>query len=308
MNWLLFLFTFLHLIPLQANLSITTDVGLGYRQDNLDWSIAGYNNEPNILSELKWRNITSCEISGVLALAYDCLYLRANADYGRIFSGHNRDSDYDENDRTAEFSRSRAVSDKGEVFDLSAGIGWQFPCGPFTCTPLVGWALDEQHLRDRKLVQIFDTDYPDYVGPVYGMNSNYRAKWEGPWLGADLSYQALCSLLLNGTFEYHWTDYNGTGHWNLRREFLRDFEHKSKGHGLLGSFAAEYFQNENLSFGLIGVYRKFTAQRGRDRKFILFQLRETDGSVIDIPVQLDTPLNGVHWKSYSLKAYVSYSF
>ncbi len=285
---------------------VRADLASGYRQDQLNWSIAGLKHHPNIISELEWCDLNSAEISGAIALSLDSLFFCGKADYGRIFSGRQRDSDYFGDNRTNEVSRSRAKSDKGEVFDLSIGLGYPLIYSFFTFIPLVGWSLDEQHLRQRKGIQSIDTQYPIFEGrTIRGLHSNYRAKWKGPWLGLELKSEIFCRCILSGSLEYHWINYEGTGHWNLRPDFCRDFEHRSDGQGFIGTLCAEQILTEKLTLGSSAVYRKFKTGRGHDRKFFKGRTRNDEE---ELPISIEFPLNSVHWSSYSLKFYISYSF
>lgn len=302
---------FLMALPVSAQLCLErAGIAVGYRQDNLDWNIAGPNNHPNVLSELEWTHIQSAEVSACAGVSFRSLYLRAGADYGRIYSGTHRDSDYSGDHRTFEFSHSRAQANRGEVFDLSGGLGWQFQnaCGSFICTPLVGYSLDEQHLTQRKGVQLIDTKYPLQVGSFPSLHSSYRAKWIGPWIGLESRYQLTDRIALEGLLEYHWPRFEGTGHWNLRYDFIKDFEHKANGNGVLAALSGEYQVEPRWSIGLLGIYRKFTADRGRDRKFVLLRFKRSDGTEFDAPASFDTRLNRVQWTSFGVKIYGSYCF
>lgn len=295
--------------PVSAQLCMErAGFAVGYRQDNLDWNFAGPNNHPTVLSELEWTHLQSSEVAASVDLSLHSLCFRAGADYGRIFSGSQRDSDYEGDHRTVEFSRSRAVSDKGELFDISCGIGRRFHYGSFTCTPLVGYSLNEQHLRDRRGVIIVNSQYPEAIGSFQGLHSNYRAKWSGPWIGLDGRYQVTDRISCSSFLEYHWPQYKGTGHWNLRHDFFKDFEQRGSGNGLIATLSGEYNVEPRWSFGLLGIYRKFTADRGRDRKFILLRLKRTDGTDFDAPVSFDSRLNRVQWTSFGIKIYGSYTF
>ena len=67
-----------------------------YRQDNFVWNKAGLNDFPNIISELKWENLRSQGVKGVLK--HDMgkrHFLEASGGWGWIYSGANQDSDYD---------------------------------------------------------------------------------------------------------------------------------------------------------------------------------------------------------------------
>jgi hypothetical protein len=285
------------------------ELSAGYRQDNLHWSIADPSGTPNILSELQWKNIQIAEVKGEARVLWiDLIYLRGSASYGRIFHGNNRDSDYAGDDKTLEFSRTKAKSDKGEVFDFSGGIGWQFEfplwCSCLRLIPMFGYSYSEQHLRDRDGEILINSAFSELgdeiplgpLGPFPGLHSNYRAKWRGAWLGVDAFYRLDCNVELFGTFEYHRLKYHGTGHWNLRTDFVSDFQHKAKhGHGFYASGGFKYLICTNMYAGLTGSYRWMNSRHGTDTTYFVLG-PET------------TRFNGTTWHSWSILINAGYLF
>lgn len=289
---------------------VLTDFQLstGYRQDELKWSIADPSGTPNVLSELEWKNIQSWEAKAQAhMLLIDIIYLRASADYGRIFNGHNRDSDYAGDNRTLEFSRSKATSNQGEVFDFSGGAGWHFDIclceSVLQLVPLIGYSYSEQHYRDHDGVLVINSGFSPLgdelplgdLGSFPGLHSNYRAKWRGPWIGVD-ALLPLCGYDLFATFEYHRTKYHGTAHWNLRTDFVRDFQQKAN-HGY-GFYASTGFKKPLTCggfWGLTGSYTWMKSGHGTDTTFFATG-PET------------TRFNGAKWYSWSILADVGIVF
>ena len=69
-----------------------TSIGSQYRIDNLDWNIAGGPNgeSPNVLSELKWRDINSFQVTFAADLTFDSgFYITTGLARGFIFDGKN---------------------------------------------------------------------------------------------------------------------------------------------------------------------------------------------------------------------------
>lgn len=295
------------------NYSADAYLSAGYRQDRLSWTIAAPSGSPNILSLLEWKDLRLWEIKGQFdVLLCNRIYIRGYADYGKICHGRNRDSDYDGDNKTLEFSRSVAKSDKGEVFDFSGGIGYQFNLSDWLClcdnqwtiTPLVGYSYHEQHLRDYDGVQVISEGFNEIgeevpagpLGPFPGLHSNYRAKWRGPWVGFDTSCEIFCNWKIFGSFEYHWAHYHGTGHWNLRPEFVKDFTQTThNGHGYLVDIGTRYEFWCNWSAGIDFQYQWMRSGSGRDRIFFATGPE-------------DTHFNGAVWHTWSILADLGYSF
>lgn len=264
----------------------------GYRVDDIDWNIAGniFGTNPNILSELTWKDleIYQIEAAGRIKIGR-YLYMRTSLGYGWIFDGKNRDSDYLGNNRTLEFSRSNNNADDGEVFDASFGAGVQFEpgSGKFTVAPLGGISHHKQNLVMTDGYQTI----PPY-GPFPGLDSTYEAEWSGPWIGVDLSVDAIEKLRFRGRFEYHVAEYYAEADWNLRHDFAhpKSFEHEADGEGIIMSVGGTYRFDARWSVHLRGDYREWVAESGTDRTFF------ADGSVAV------TRLNEVNWNSYAIMA------
>lgn len=273
-------------------------LGYTYRSDSLNWNIADVDDMPNVLSELSWKDLRINQISayarGVTTKQY---YGRLNGDYGRIFHGRNRDSDYAGNDRTDEFSRSISNAGRGEVFDLSAALGYQFQffCGRFRFAPLVGVSWEEQHLR------LFDgVELIPEIEPIKNLHSSYKARWYGPWMGFDLDCALTNQLAFYGMFESHWTVYRGIGHWNLREDLLTDFKHRSHGIGLKVQGGLIYALKRNWEIVLLAGYETWKAQKGSHR----VTMNDFFGDAEEVV----TRLNGVHWHSFRFSALLGYTF
>lgn len=275
--------------------------GTGYRQDSLNWSIAGENNHPNILSELKWENLEIWEIrASAEALLCKHIYFKGEGDYGKIYNGRNRDSDYLLDHRRLEYSRAITKADRGEVFDFLVGFGYQFSLfyKKFFITPLAGYSYHEQHLQMHngfQKISIFKQ-----LGKIKGLHSNYRGKWSSPWLGFDASYLLDCKLKLKGGFEYHWAHYHGTGHWNLR-DFPRDFQHVGNGYGLVGTLECDYQFCNHWILGFLFKYQDWRMHHGCDHTY----LTASSGSSYD---RVSTRLNVVNWHSFSVTLNAGYHF
>lgn len=296
-----------------STLAVDTAIwlGTGYRQDKLDWNIAGSEGTPNVMSELTWKDLQMVEVSGGISGELFCIgAYRINADYAWILHGKNRDSDYAGDDRTIEYSRSKSRASKGEAYDLKAGIGksYAFFEDCLIITPLTGYALMEQHLTMYHGTQVIDL-LGFGLGPIHGLHSRYNTRWQSPWVGLDLLFQPDCDFTLYGSFEYHWPYYKAKGHWNLRTDFIGDFIHRGNGHGCWSTIAASYGLCSGLNCGISGEFLIFKIKDGSDTTKFIDVLTDTNGNILGEQVFTGrTKLNEVNYRSYRLQAFLSYVF
>lgn len=304
-------------IFIAANLSanyfdVDFDLGAGYRQDSLKWSIAGPNNTPNVLSELSWNKLRILQFySAAKMVTPNSFVAKGYADYGKIHQGRNRDSDYAGNDKTLEFSRSDNNAGRGEVFDLSAAIGyqWDFCEERFSLSPFVGVSHHEQHLQMYNGNQVVNTVFPQDVGPFPNLHSAYKARWSGPWAGFDLFYRPSCDLDFFGGFEYHWATFHGKGHWNLRTDFFGDFKQHAHGYGLLGTLGMKWRIFGCWKIGILGEAQIWKTRHGKDHTVVLEDIRDPEGNILEVlPATVEQRLNKVQWCSFSVSATLVYAF
>ena len=296
--------------PARAETQIELGLQGGYRQDALDWSIAG---SVDVLSELEWKALEIYQLQLTAALVGEPLRFgprlagRALLGAGVIVAGENRDSDYAGNGRTLEFSRSNNDAGDGRIIDLSLGGGVQFePSAGLHLTPLLGYSHHEQQLVLQDGVQTLSQPQlvphfpfsPPALGPLRGLDSRYDARWYGPWIGCDLSYQPSARWQLTGTAELHWGEMQAEADWNLRPDFAHpvSFRQRADAYGLMLGAGGRYALDRHWSLVLAGRYSDWSTDSGLD------QIAFADGSVGV------TRLNEVHWTSLALQAGVVYRF
>ena len=295
-------------LPLQNDWRLTLDIG--YRVDDIDWSIAGLtpdiflplplqNNFVNILSELTWRDLEIFQLECSLEKRIQRKYrIKGVFAYGVIFDGDNQDSDYAGNDRTLEFSRSIASTDDGSTSDVSVSFGRSvfFLSDLIELTPFIGFSHHSQNLIITDGVQVVSNlGWPTPLGPFSGLDSSYDASWFGPWAGLELtmriykreSRSPLHEFLLGG--EYHCIDYDAEADWNLRADLAHpvSFEHEANGSGYVLYGRWNYFFSSHWSLSLSGKYQEWETDSGTDEIF-----GALGGSA-------KTPLNEVNWESWS---------
>lgn len=282
---------------------------MGLRRDNLDWSIAGNTSgtSPNILSELEWSDVDSYQ----LALKNRTrvgrhLYFRSYFNYAVIQRGRLRDSDYAGNDRTAEYSRSISQTSDDQLWDFSFGAGYPFVFlgGRLMVAPLLGASVHKQNFRMTDGNQVVTWLRGPDLGPFQGLNSTYKARWEGVWGGCDLRYRmtpnwkkTINPMELGLSVELHQARYTAEANWNLRNDLQHpvSFEHDADGIGyiLAGEWLIHLAPRWGLDFQI--NYQRWTTDSGTDRVYFI------DGVSA-------TRLNEVNWDSRSLLLGVTYTF
>ncbi|KAF3362354.1 Uncharacterized protein PHSC3_001086 [Chlamydiales bacterium STE3] len=305
----LFLTLYSTLYHFTMNAETAFAIGEGYREDNLNWSIAGLNDEPNILSELDWKNIKMVQISGAFCQSIAGICFFADGDYAKIYDGKNRDSDYFGNHRTLEFSRSYADASKGHAYDLCTGIGWNtnFLISPIEFCPQIGYSYHKQHLTLRKGVLVIDR-IAGKTGPINGLNSSYVSCWHGPWIGFDTCVNFYSPLTIFGGIRAHLVSYKAKGHWNLRSEFADNFIQEGVGYGLFGQVGIQYDLTKRLTIGILGSYQEFKICYGRDRLSFRFNYIDENGNTRSAFKTIGLRLNEVNWDSLRLQAYITFNF
>lgn len=296
--------------PGAAEIETKLDFSAGYRVDELDWNMAGYYLDEdtlelrhvNVLSELTWEDIEIYQgILSLEAIAVSGFTVQGSIGYGKIIEGNNQDSDYKGDNRTQEFSHSNNSADDGHVTDFYVAMGYRFRPGQgrYTVTPLFGYSEHKQALTMTDGFQTVDTENdPPELGPFPGLNSSYEAKWEGMWVGAEMSYRVRDKLALFGRIEYHLADYNAEANWNLRDDFdhPKSFTHDSDGTGVVFTGGLDYIIDNSLSAAFRANYQTWSTDSGIDRTYF------SDGS------QGETTLNEVNWSSYAIMFKVIYTF
>jgi len=285
----------------------------GYRQDKLSWSVAGLSDTPNSLSKVQWTGLDIWEIKGQFDLLLcNRIYIRGYADYGKIYHGHNRESDFGGKNGIHELSRSKATSDRGEVFDFSCGMGYQFHFGDWfglldtdwTLSPMAGYSYHEQHIQDRNGVHVINRRFTDSgdeislgsLGPFPGHHNKYRSKWKGPWAGIDTCFLIGCNWELFGSFEYHWAHYHAVEHYNLKKEITKDFRQRAdNGHGYLLQVGTCYDFWRAGFVRLTYTYQSMRSDSGEDHTFF-----KTG--------HLNRTFKGADWHTWSILADLGWIF
>ncbi len=291
----------------------------GYRTGKLHWNIAGdqAGQNPNVLSELQWKNLNMAEIHGGIRTTVPSGFLKqarfeADGRYAYAVSGKNQDSDYMSDNRADEFSRSNNKADGSQAFAFKGAVGYDIPFVNrpdgvrFIATPLIGYRYEQQRLQVKDGNQTVCVSQPSIgfdcggipLGPFSGLDSRYNATWHGPFLGLETE-AGTENHRLRVRGEVTGLNYSATAKWNLRPDLNpeKSFRHEATGTGL--NLSADYTYQITPATGLTATaeLEHFKADKdGIDRSYFV------DGTTGD------TKLNEAVWSSQAYRIGVEHKF
>jgi hypothetical protein len=227
------------------------NLSAGYRFGGLHWSIAGLWGTPNIWSELIWSKLQILQIEGEGKLNIERFTVRASLGYGLILAGDTRDSDYDSDDRTDEWSRSYLDARGGYLLHALLGLGYrcEFEAAPITLLPMIGIALHRQAMVMTEGVQVIATPFRTQdAGPIIGLDSSYTANWLNMWVGLDVVYEITDRLRAGAAVSVHPSLYYAEADWNKATDYAHpvSFVHRALGLGLCGELSVDFELSRRL--------------------------------------------------------------
>ena len=209
------------------------------REDEFKWTIAG--GGVNVISELDWDNVRSAGVRatgrldlGVVQppvrwLPQVDLALWGDLEYGQMFRGTLRDSDYLGANKTLEFSQSRSHTERGRVLDAAIGIRLDLPrIGRLRVSPILGLTYHQQQFAIRNGASLIPA-----TGPIVGLDSEYATQWYGLVFGGEVVLPLGEDFELRSRCVVHRSEYRAEADFNLRTD-LGDpsFEHATIGEGV----------------------------------------------------------------------------
>lgn len=294
-------------VPLYQKISdavdATVSLSAGLRLDEFQWSIAGNSSgtNPKILSELEWDEVSSYQLTlaGRLEIKRR-FYCRGHGNVAWIESGSLRDSDYDGDGRTLEYSRSISETNGDELYDIVAGVGYPFHFKEdrFFLAPMLGISYHAQNFRITNGEQVIsDASHTPALGPLDNrLNSTYSARWFGPWAGCDVrylmetSYRAVPRIIWDLSLMLHFlNDYSAEADWNLRGDLdhPKSFEHEADGDGISLTAKCQIPLNQRFGIHLMATYASWSTDGGKATVY------RTSGTRY-------TRLNEVEWETHSV--------
>jgi hypothetical protein len=267
-------------------LSIST--GSVIRNANMRWSIAGNSNgtNPNVFSELKWRNVNALGQNLMLDLGLSHRWsFQTNVQIQKTISGKVNDTDYAEDHRqNPVFSASEDAS-KGQRTngDLS-----------------VGYIIIKRSRLELKLNAGYTLDNQQWflINKSNNLNSSYSNQWSGWAIGANWNHHLSESWNVGVSFDYLQLNYKASADWNLIDEFMHpvSFTHKAKGYGLHSALKIQYQTVDHLGIFLECSWGMNASGHGIDKVY------RSDGQVAY------TRLNGVFLSQISIGAGLHWCF
>lgn len=263
----LIIFSFLFNTVSQANSDLKFKPGLhmGLSQGHFDWNIASDLSglkTPDVLSELRYEDLDiinwtfNLDAEKSLNASLNFIF-ETSFSIGMIDSGNIQDSDFDGNNKTKEYSRSFSSPEGSKTYDFSGALGFENQLTQsLQSALLLGYSYRAQDFVKTEGEQIIATPYrTPQTGSFKGLNSRYEAAWQGPWIGAQLSWTGrLYRLRLRN--EYHLSYYDAQANWNLIQSFShpKSFEHTAQGNGMVHSMEIIRKVSRNLS--LLAQYQQ----------------------------------------------------
>jgi hypothetical protein len=231
----------------------------GYGQQNLRWSIAGNANgqNPNILSELKWKNVGGPVTAACMRWSFYGGW-QLEGEYERLFflSGKVSDTDYGSDDRTNEVYSAQLRAGRGGAGSWQAGLAYRIPVtNEFSITPSAGYGTFYQSF---------------YLFGFNGLNSTYKTKWTGPYVQALCSIGVTKKLFANAGLHYSQVQYRASANWNLISAFSHpeSFRHTANGYGINAHASVLYRASGMHSIGIKGSYSRWQTGRGIDELYL----------------------------------------
>lgn len=284
--------------------------GGGYRRDDFKYSFAGTNDFPDVLDIFRWKELQSYQVNAEYNhTTWNQWYLRFNGMYGNIVNGVNHQSQYADDNREDEYSKTRSNADRGQVWDACGGFGhmWISDTGRFSFAPLVGYSFHEQRMHILGGDQEVNTTEM-ILGDIPDLRGRQVALWSSPWLGVDMLVRLQYNVTLRGGCEWHFVRYQGSGYWRMDDTFDVHWQDKAFGYGANLYFGFDCELCEGWSIGMCGNYRHFYTRQGHHKTTVKVNTLPAGQVFGTIPTVTDVALNRVTWNTYSISFSASYRY
>jgi hypothetical protein len=252
---------------------------IAYRYDVFKWSIPSNNFPDKKTSELTWKNhIIQPIIKIELEPKPNEVTLLGQIKYGYILKNPSKswDKDWHSQERKGgriktEISSKTLSSVKGNIVDLSGGIGYSF------------------NLPKSSLLTLYvGYDYMDYKNKIYGIRqlannrnnllhpfnqlvSRYNLTTQSPWSALSLQTFLNDKFLVKPTIKYYSFKYIGKGYWLLRDDLKQNpsLKHTAKGQGFGAEVDLVYQYSDNLDFNINLETKRLKMRKGQAQDFLV---------------------------------------
>jgi len=261
----------------------------GYERENFSWSIAGNGSgqDPNVLSELKWRSVGGVS-AGIDLEARIWRRWRGWLSGGRVWTrwGRLTDTDYGLDNRNDQLYRAQLPVTDGSGGHIAVGAGYDLlRTGSLRVTPFAGYGLEEQTFLING-------------GGYAQLDSRYASKWMGPLVKLAAEWAPAKRWRLNAEGGYSQVVYRATADWNLIPEFSHpvSFRHHADGFGVRGALGVRYAVTRGI--GVLAEGNCFDWETGTGIDALYLQTGERQ----------QTQLNGVRRDGWGARIGVEWWF
>jgi hypothetical protein len=253
---------------------VSMQFSAGYLQSDLGWDVGSPTGKPNTLLDSQWDRVELFNIQAGLTadLPYG-LALKTAGSYGWEISGAARQTLYMDDNRMSPFATMQGDSDDSYQWALSLGLGYPLDLGvPFRSpywlrvTPLGGYAWNRQKYTLKNGRQTIDLPHGAAVDNAdHNEELRYKADWDGPWLGADMTFGMAANHQFFSSFEHHWVDYSADGRSeNNDRLVDGKYQHNTDATGINASVGYRFVSEELWGVTLSADYARLDGESGRE--------------------------------------------
>lgn len=270
----------------------------GYRYDKLSNLIDVYDPEDTLVAtdELKLENMRFYQLGIREKWTFCDFVLHVEGDYAWLDKGKYKE--IVTNIQPSATGVGEAHIHKGKAKDLIVGLGYGFSLyNCFNISGLAGWSYHMLEIKTKH--GTFDGE-PDPV--LNGLRYNNR--WQGPWLGVDLGFNAWI-INFHAGYEYHWADWHAT--WRLDgpdvpKVAFSDRRKASNAHGQVLYFDGNVNFCSVWSIGVGIKLQEWKATHGHEKplhgSFADVGLPETEVDIV----------KHAKWSSYAITCDLGYLF
>lgn len=266
-------------------------IGTVFRQDQLDFSVA---NDPDgtvsPARRFQWEDLRILPFYGYADYRNQCGFVvKLYGDYGRIYDGSAHTREWNASGLTL---REKGCAQRGSVWDLGGGIGYDFRfCKDlWTVTPFIGYDHNEQYYR----IYDIQREFGPFQGLLDGRHHSYQTLWRGPWAGIQTrSGPWICdSLWVTLGYDWHYMIYRANLYDSLPvigTNFTVRCTRKQSSDAYGNHFwaAIDYHCNKMWSIGLYSGFKDYKMKSGKQIS-----------SCNDASLERKVRFNGGDWQSF----------